>query len=446
MTKYILFVFTIIHLNVTQAQWLNSLPNSHQYNVIKFSGNQKGWIMGNECIIEKTADLGDTWTETQCDVLVDIKNFQFLNDSIGYAVGFNYMNQASPGKVLKTIDRGNRWDSIFTTSGSIQSVKFKDSQTGFMVGSEGIFNTHDGGSNWDIIWTFSEAGFQYGELFSIAFLNDSIGFASGIKREDIDFSNSPLQGFILKTIDSGRSWLINYESSGTDYYQSLQIISDSLCNIYAHDGKSGILISNDCGISWHTYSISNNILKGISIRDIFFTSKDTAYAALSTNLISTSSNDYSFLEIHKSTDGGKVWHLQYIDSFAQTSSYFTFEDMYFIDEKIGYVVGYKKTLKTTNSGGSIIVSHNISNLDLYTPPSIHIASSKMTISYNPSHSLPLNCSIYNLYGQLILKQVLPYNPHGIYHLNPQINSDGVYILEINNYKQKYISKHFITLN
>ncbi len=90
------------------------------------------------------------------------------------------MALGSHGDLLITKNGGNTWDaSLYVPTYSTQAVRFKNSNEGYVVGSDNqnngtIAKTTDLGKTWSVFNT----GVQT-TLYNIAFLNDSIAFLSG---------------------------------------------------------------------------------------------------------------------------------------------------------------------------------------------------------------------------------------------------------------------------
>ncbi len=102
--------------------------------------------------VVKTTNGGETWTSLQ-DVLANyMPSLYFTGMNIGYIVGGNWSPDAMPifmgSVILKTIDGGITWDSLVNIASSkmLNSIFFTNSNTGFIVGSNGtILKTSNGG-------------------------------------------------------------------------------------------------------------------------------------------------------------------------------------------------------------------------------------------------------------------------------------------------------------
>ena len=88
-------------------------------------------------------DGGSTWTPQAAPTGADLRSVDFLDASIGWAVG-------EAGTILKTTDGGATWTpQAAPTNADLRSVDFLDASTGWAVGEAGtILETTDGGRHW----------------------------------------------------------------------------------------------------------------------------------------------------------------------------------------------------------------------------------------------------------------------------------------------------------
>lgn len=140
--------------------------------------------------IYKTTNRGLDWTTVYQSTLNFIKDFYFLNNDKGFAVG-------TGGTIVMTIDQGNNWSVInsgITTD--LLSVTFVDSLKGFISGKNGkLLKTSDGGLNW-----YSQISNTGNNLNKIYFTSKDTGYVVGDN------------GVIIKTITSGELTKIFYKN------------------------------------------------------------------------------------------------------------------------------------------------------------------------------------------------------------------------------------------
>lgn len=142
------------------------------------------WILSGGAVsrVYFSPDKGKTW-EVFSTPFIKGKNttggysIDFYNAKIGIAVGGDYTATSNDkANKIRTQDGGKTWEIIADGSppGYQSSVKFVPNKKGrelISVGTTGIFYSFDRGDNWSKL---SDQSFH-----AIAFLNDSIAFASG---------------------------------------------------------------------------------------------------------------------------------------------------------------------------------------------------------------------------------------------------------------------------
>ena len=195
-------------------------------NTIFFKNNLSGFCAGNNGILLTTTNGGNTWTNVSVSNLTShIKSIFFINESVGYFVGTN-------GCLFKTVDGGNIWYNdapVGSSNDSYNALFFSNLNNGIVVGNSGkILKTADGGFTWNTI-TFSSTI----DLSDVYFVNQSKGYIVGSNQiwetpnegyswysynsyptlyQDITFQTSQVgfavgyYGTIMKTVNGGSSW------------------------------------------------------------------------------------------------------------------------------------------------------------------------------------------------------------------------------------------------
>lgn len=169
---------------------------------IRFSDKKRGWIVGsltnkNEEVVDslvlETLDSGETWTRVIVPAKQELYHVDFSGESKGWIVG-------DKGLILKTDNSGQNWTKQNSGANvSLYNVDFRDADFGTVVGSEGtILRTENGGATWDKVATSIKKSF-----LRVNFINDKTGWIVGGS------------GTILRTDDKGRTW-INLNSKITE--------------------------------------------------------------------------------------------------------------------------------------------------------------------------------------------------------------------------------------
>lgn len=298
-----------INWNNKTSYLLNNENNIIQ--VIKFLNINTGYLFGYAGLIAKSTDGGTSWTEQKSNTTNNLMRACFLDDDNIWAAGYN-------GTLLKTINGGGNWSVIpFPNTSRITGIHFPNNNTGYVStqSTERVLKTTNGGLNW--FSPIISQQIQYGN--NIFFINSQTGFI---------VSNS---GLINKTENGGFFWMPYYHTLSRDFSDIFFINSNTgwVC------GDGGIILkTTNTGVQW----IQQNML-GQPLLKIMFVDEDNGWAA----------GLYGYLL--KTTNGGQNWYrvLSGTDHWLQ--------DIFFINQTTGWIVGGNDVLKTTNGG--VVVSMNI---------------------------------------------------------------------------------------
>ncbi|MFL5729858.1 MAG: YCF48-related protein [Cytophagaceae bacterium] len=223
--------------------------------------------------IIKSNDFGKTWAELTKTGRSFLTGVYFVNESIGYAVGWQ-------GTILKTVDGGKNWkEQSSGTQNGLTCVHFVDSLTGYVSGwNQMVLKTIDGGEHWSIVTSGPDGSPAYHGIY---FKNKDIGFAMG----DTDYLSSA--SVISRTEDGGRTWTPQVTTNNPARIVSMKFYDDSLG--YAA-GAWNIMKTTDGGKSWRTIPV-NASFTSIHIFDKY--------------RIIAGASDGSF---YKTFDGGNTWN------------------------------------------------------------------------------------------------------------------------------------------
>jgi len=209
----------------------------------------------------KSSNGGIDWQEMTLPPATKVNDLYFLNADTGFVVtGWNH----NTGHLSKTCNGGLSWQTILSTTMSIQALCFSDSLNGWAVGWRiPIYKTIDGGNSW------FEASLNEDRLRSVFFNNPDTGWAVGS-------SGNSEQDIILKTTDGGSIWeivySINHGEFNSIYFKDTNtgiVIGKS--NDYPNKGI--IMYTTDGGVTWNEeFSIAT---KGLN--NIFFLNEQTGW-------------------------------------------------------------------------------------------------------------------------------------------------------------------------
>ena len=245
------------------------LSTNNNLNAIYFTDDYNGLIAGDSGLILQSADGGSNWKKISIKNKDDLYSININDDKtfLGGSSGFLcYLN--SKNELVRILTN---------TSASLFKILFINSNTGFIVGSDGlILRTSDGGISWKKI----ESGVTK-NLYSISFSDSKNGVIVG------------WSGTILKTIDAGLSWKkhsVNFSS----YLKDVLFVNEFLGLIVGGEGK--VLRTEDGGADWDEIDLNSDA----GLYKIHFNNSGEA-------IILTNRG-----EIFLSNDSGKNWIKKYI--------------------------------------------------------------------------------------------------------------------------------------
>lgn len=205
-------------------------------------------------------------------------------------------------------------------------IDFLNSKIGYIIGTNGdLLKTTDSGKSW--VKSYIEKDSSAVMTSSISFINETTGYIYGY----YNVLNGNWYGVLYKTSDGGESWTKKYYS--TVYHLHSMKFYDSNNGIALNVINSGatILTTSNGGLSWEVGSVELDP----STYRLFFLG-DICYV--------TGKNQ----KILKSVDHGKTW--QTISTPVSSSRFI--HGFYFMNEDIGFLDLGEKQYKTGN-GGSI---------------------------------------------------------------------------------------------
>jgi photosystem II stability/assembly factor-like uncharacterized protein len=337
--RFILLALLLIgFINISMAQWeVKYLGDLNYHNVVKFKNDSLGLVMGDDSFAVKTTDAGESWTLKDLNVLMNVFDFQFVDDSVVYAVGDHYIGAGSnlTSKLIVSSDNGETWDSIANFPGKqLFSLNFFDIESGLIAGNDGVFRTTDSGNTWDTVVTMDQLGYKFGEIKQMSFPSPQTGYAIGSGYLESMFI---LEDFLLKTTDAGLTWdvvnILDHEPT------ALYFLDETTGFVGTYDGLYGFISkTTDGGLTWDEKH--NN--EYIPVTDIHFISDNTGFV---TGGYEISMPGPTAFGISKTTDGGENWYG--FDTIG-----LPLKSIYFLNDTTGFVAGWHQLVMKL-SGGSI---------------------------------------------------------------------------------------------
>ncbi|MCY7361434.1 MAG: hypothetical protein LH629_05095, partial [Ignavibacteria bacterium] len=202
---YIVFTFYFVKISYAQSGWIQQNSGiTSKINVVYFENSQTGWCVGDSGKIIKTTDGGTNWYLINSGTFKNLKSLSFNSSNYAFIVG-------DSGLVLRTTDGGNLWNyyNISSNNFNFTSVFFVNNDIGFIGGipytgeMNKIFKTSDGGYIWDSLKTNPS---EFVSVKTIYFANANVGWfiqGYGILGEQVLFN----------TTDGGINWNIQFTNN-----------------------------------------------------------------------------------------------------------------------------------------------------------------------------------------------------------------------------------------
>jgi photosystem II stability/assembly factor-like uncharacterized protein len=335
--------------------WVSILGPS--FRKLFFTSENVGWGIGDLGKISKTTNGGMTWQEQLNTGLDNFESVKFLNEFKGYITAWF-------GRIFYTEDGGEIWKMIqmnMDNDLTLRDIAFVNATNYLLVGDAGIMiKSFDGGNSWD---RMDKYGFYH--FRDIQFLNDSVGWLVGSFNSAIAF----------KTIDGGKTW--NEKLVIDDASVEAVSFIDEQCGWIAGTW-SKIYHTSDAGTTWDTLNTPvPGMFNGIQFFEPgigylcapgypkIFKTKDKGYNWI--ELTVPVLNDFIFNSFfftdeingwiiakewlgrnHKllhTKDGGETWEINY-----EVNAEYLW-DIFFIDNRNGWVVGDSGIVLKTQDGG-----------------------------------------------------------------------------------------------
>ena len=286
---------------------------------IIFSDKLDGWIIGTGGTIIHTDNGGENWTELTKGHSNSFKDVCFIDSKRGWIIGGKYPKESS--SIISTVDGGEKWEEQYSAENTnLNSLFFIDEKEGWVVGNNGlILHTSNGGKQWNLKPIDSNC-----PLNNIFFLNKKMGWICGDR-------------IVLYTEDSGMKWNILPLSIDVkeNCYEKIHFFDNKRGWIIGID-KPYILETKDSGLTWHKIVTPKNIqlLENADFKapgKIFIIGKGNTGGL-----------------IFSTSDFGKTWS----DITPKFCEYQDFQDICFINSKVGWTTTGGEIFKTYNGGNS----------------------------------------------------------------------------------------------
>jgi photosystem II stability/assembly factor-like uncharacterized protein len=292
---------------------------------VSFGSSSVGYISGNDSLLLKTTDGGKSWLPQYFTGMTlpasanDIVQVNFLSATVGYAVVSNADNPVYVGSTFKTSNGGATWAPMDKTNIAIYRTFFFSEDNGYQIGSA-FFAGHTvekltaGVANNLKYFTFMPQQFLYG----VDFYDTSTGIVGGdngivyrtfnagqswdtvktnvdstinairyLSRSNLIAMTNESNGSLIRSIDSGRTWVTDHTSITFFYPQMKSIVRskrDSLISVGAGPATSPGVIYWYHHAGMPIYTVATQHLNEVAMRD-----DSVAYIVGDSGLILTNS-------------------------------------------------------------------------------------------------------------------------------------------------------------
>ena len=231
----------------------------------------------------------------------------------------------SEGVILSSDNYFTNWDMQHHGE-ELFAISFPSDQVGFIFGNNGtLLKSKNAGKTWipqDINDNI--------DFYSSFFINESLGYAVGVKYEDDDYN-----GIIIKTTDSGLNW---EQTQVPDILLSIHFVDEKMG--FVGGTGSHIYKTTDGGNQWTNISIASSPY--LFIVSLYFVTSDVGFA-----IVHNVGVDCRCSDIIRTQDGGETW-----DRINEDSIIAYLYSLKFYDTMNGLIVGDDGTLLATTDGGN----------------------------------------------------------------------------------------------
>lgn len=371
--KLLILILLIATLNLS-AQWNKIVSGTTKnINAVTFASNNIAVAVGDSGLILRSQNTGNSFSIIASSTVKNLNDVFFLDANNGFIVG-------DGGTILKTINGGISWSTITSNSSNdLTSIDIKNS-IGLVVGRNGtILKSVNNGANWTALTPFT------------IFLLNKVKFASN----DVAIISGS-NGLVLKSTDAGYNWTTENSSTGKSI-NDFAFYPDDTTMIFV--GSNGLKIDADTSFK----QIQESTISSVWLNSIHHLKNNDTCFVVGKNasiLFTINGNNFNSVSVNSTED---------------------FNDISFVNDTTGLIVGGKGTIFKTITGG---VSNDINELEkisvaLYPNPSTNY----FTLSGLSDDSSQLK--IFNSCGQLVFEQTVQGNnamiehtlPTGIYYIN-----------------------------
>ncbi len=372
--KTLFVLFCIISSSLFgQAIYQNSGTSAH-LNFVEIINDQQVYVGGDNGVLLKTFDGGDTWNPLNFPELnVNVLSFVSVDTGFVCAEDEN-LNTA----IYRTVDGGMSFDSILLAGNhNPYHIHFINGLTGFYSDLSGVYKTLDGGQNWYLV-----ADETIGLIY---FPSNEIGYGVNSARQ------------LTKSLDAGENWNIMADLPNGEFYTDLTFPSPD----------TGFATSSYYGAFGGTTDGGQTISVGsVKAHSMHFPSNNKGYFIRYDHLSDSTTLGYT-------NDLGQTWDILLTDSAR-------LNHIRFASNTTGWIVGTNgRILKIDDSSVQLAETSTNTNILVYPNPT----TDYIFVETNKTNMV-LELILFNSTGKLVMKS------NNSFLSTAQLPS-GSYVLQIN---------------
>ena len=333
-------------------------PVSYGLWAISFADEWNGLVVGDAGAVFRTTDGGESWVAQSSGTTAGLRRVSFPDPMNGTAIG-------KGGVIIRTTDGGATWTPHSAGAGmGLNDVDFCDGLTGMIVGGNTVLSTTDGGVTWTArAFPARNTSWTAPTLMDVDVIDASYAVMVGHEKWTWP-ATEVFNGVVYKTTDGGATWsLVHYGAS----WCTVAFADTSTGAIIGSEGSDIIFTdvaetTSDGGVSWQGWTLPycfgwyGGSMSGNWRRyDLDFGDMNTA-AVVGVSVGYPGYDDYGRLRcfcrvsagyISHTTDGGQTW-----TDHREIQIESTLNDVFFLDDWTGWVVGDRCIYATVEGGKS----------------------------------------------------------------------------------------------
>ncbi len=321
------------------------VDKSFGFRDVHFINPQIGWATGENNTLITTTNGGQTWTQQRvpaADTTDDLTTVRFVNANVGWVSSGNT-------KLYRTTDGGRSWtlsnDFPVPVNGFLANYFFSDAQNGWAITTR-IFPSATINGEHVVIWRTTDGGISWQQVSTsrVSILTDlAVTGKQSVLAVGNYLMNHTTNGGALWTIDKLQRDTVVQEGQ---FYRAVSAVNERTA--FAAGWYSRVARTDDGGVTWKPLSFSeptrNDSLLGIHFVD----SLNGWTVGIRHGYNTTPTRN----RIYRTTNGGRSWVLQTPSRGLTDAPDVVLNDVFFINQTTGWVVGSEGAIFVTRNGGT----------------------------------------------------------------------------------------------